>query len=609
VNAPTGPLRIAFAFGEGHAGVFDELVTALRAELGPAGVDVHAGESGRRGPGAGAAGVRLLLSTAAAGSESLEVDARTAAEERLGVVTTDRAAAASLSAGGLAVHHLHVGFAPWWACDPQTLAAERDIDVLHLGTYSHRRSAALARYAPHLARWRSHIALPAPDAPGDDPDPTYVSGRPKWELLRRSRVVLDVRMREKAGLDWVRVAHAISNGVAVVTEHAHDLGPLVPGVHLECAAVNAVALVAQELLEDEERRLQMTRAAYETLRDTLPLRHAAARLAAFAWTRAAAVPGATPPAARAARGRPPAAAGEGRFPSDVLDADVGLLRATLKDVRLQALAHRRQIAGLNRLAHTPALPPVERAFQSAGYAAARPRVTVAVPALDERRRLAGALESCAAQTLRDLEIVVVDDGSADGSAELAAEWCELHPEIPSLVVRHAVNRGAGSARNTAVDFARAPFTFMLDADNRIFPRALARLSETLRERPGAAFAYSMLATVEGDVPVDLRSRLSWDPRRLRTGNYIDAMGLWRTSDLRDLGGYSTDMRLYGWEDYDLICRLAERGGAAVQVPEILGTYEQRPGSMLSLTDISTSAAVATLVERHPTVMHGVVPPL
>ena len=110
-------------------------------------------------------------------------------------------------------------------------------------------------------------------------------------------------------------------------------------------------------------------------------------------------------------------------------------------------------------------------------------------------------------------------------------------------------------------------------------------------------------------PVGLRSCFPWSPERLRVGNSIDALALWRTARLRELGGYTTELALYGWEDYDVYCRVAERGGHGVLVPQIVGRYRVREDSMLALTDLSTRRAVRALIERHPTVLRGVEPPL
>ncbi|MDQ3740979.1 MAG: glycosyltransferase family 2 protein, partial [Actinomycetota bacterium] len=293
-----------------------------------------------------------------------------------------------------------------------------------------------------------------------------------------------------------------------------------------------------------------------------------------------------------------------RFPSLIDDPEVGALRAALKDVRLQLLDQRRE---LQRLKHGG--PEVERVHASPALAPAEPRVTVIVPLHDERSCIADALDSCARQTLSAVEIVAVDDGSTDGSGDVIARWSQAQAGLPLLLLRHPVNRGLGAARNTAIEHARAPYVFVLDADNALFDVTLERLVAELEARPEADFVYSMLAMEQNGVPVGLRSCFPWDPVRLRSGNYVDAMALWRTAALRELGGYTTELRLHGWEDYDLFCRVAERGRHGALVPEILGRYRVRGHSMLSVTDISTRAAVSMLIERHPTVMRGVEPPL
>jgi hypothetical protein len=151
--------------------------------------------------------------------------------------------------------------------------------------------------------------------------------------------------------------------------------------------------------------------------------------------------------------------------------------------------------------------------------------------------------------------------------------------------------------------------FMLDADNETYPLALEHLVAALDADATADAAYGMLEQFSSQGAVGLLSQFPWKPERLRTGNVIDAMALWRTSRLRALGGFTIDRRLHGWEDYDLWCRLAEQGGHATLVPEVLARYRVSPHSMLSVTNISTRSAVSVLIERYPKLMSGVVPPL
>ena len=66
------------------------------------------------------------------------------------------------------------------------------------------------------------------------------------------------------------------------------------------------------------------------------------------------------------------------------------------------------------------------------------------------------------------------------------------------------------------------------------------------------------------------------------------MALLRRDQLLDLGGYADDLRLYGWEDYELWCRAAERGLRGVLVPEILMRYRRADHSMLLRSPTSTA---------------------
>jgi glycosyltransferase involved in cell wall biosynthesis len=174
-----------------------------------------------------------------------------------------------------------------------------------------------------------------------------------------------------------------------------------------------------------------------------------------------------------------------------------------------------------------------------------------------------------------------------------------HDSVPGLLLRHVVNRGLPAARNTAIEFARGEHVLVLDSDNELFPHGIERLTEALHAEPDAAFAYGILQTFDDTGPRGLIGFLGWDPERLRRHNYIDALALIRRSVLREVGGFTTDLRLYGWEDYDLWCKIAARGMHAVHVKEIVGRYRVSAGSMINLTNLSLEGAQAALAERHP----------
>lgn len=547
----------------------------------------------------------IFLCAEQPGTWFFDENARLAHLHGAAVLDINRQGVRAFAEEGLTAEHLPLGWSEQWACAPDELDRDRDLDVVHLGVWSNRRARVLAGCAAPLARRRSHLVLSDPGGPAGVAGPSFTVGDEKWELLRRARVLLNVHVDDRPYCEWHRFAQAIVNGAVVVSEHADLVAPLEPGVHFLSAAPDALGLALDAALDDEESRRRMARTAYEHLRATMPMRASAERLAEVAERQARVTPRVLGrPARRSGTGPAPQPAQ--RFPSGVGSEDMSAVRSALKDIRLQQLRQQREIDALRV---GPGAGTVIEVARSRGYAAVTPRVTVVVPVLDEAATVRRALESVDAQTLQHVEVVVVDDGSSDRSSEVVAAWAEEHAGLALIALRHPVNQGLGAARNTGNDWARARLVYMLDADNTLFPVSLARLADRLESEPAAAFAYSMLAIERNGRPLGLRSWSHWSPERLRVGNAIDAMALWRRDTVRELGGYTTDLRLHGWEDYDLLCRLAEAGGHGVFVREMLGRYEARAHSMLSLTDISTRTAVGVLIERYPTVMGGVEPPL
>lgn len=112
----------------------------------------------------------------------------------------------------------------------------------------------------------------------------------------------------------------------------------------------------------------------------------------------------------------------------------------------------------------------------------KPRFSVIVPAHDAERTLAGALASASTQTLRDIEILCVDDGSMDGTGVALAAFAARDARVRVVAQR---NGGAAAARNRALRLARGDWVVFLDADDR-YPDAFAlmRLAQASEAWPG-----------------------------------------------------------------------------------------------------------------------------
>jgi len=122
-----------------------------------------------------------------------------------------------------------------------------------------------------------------------------------------------------------------------------------------------------------------------------------------------------------------------------------------------------------------------------------PLVSVIIPAFNAERTLATTLESLRSQTLSDLEIVVIDDGSTDRTAAVAAAFPD-----PRICVVSSPNGGLAAARNRGLERASGRYVSFLDADDLWSAEKLESQVQALRARPRGVVAYSWTAILDAD---------------------------------------------------------------------------------------------------------------
>src|SRR5581483_6475391 len=254
----------------------------------------------------------------------------------------------AFAANGIAAQHFQLGYTKSW--DRFGTSDDRDVDIVFLGCLSERRTRYLAGYADVLARRRTRLVLSDNSQPNYAPRENFLADDAKWELLGRSKVLLNVHQDEIRYFEWLRVVQAILNGSVVVSEHSSGHLPLVPGVHYVSGRPEALGALADGLLVDEDARRTMQLAAYEMVRDEIPLRDAVSRVAEAA-TEIVARPIAVAREARRAR----ADDGTDDFPPPppselavTTDPDASAVRAALKEVAVDLLELRRRLTALER---------------------------------------------------------------------------------------------------------------------------------------------------------------------------------------------------------------------------------------------------------------------
>jgi glycosyltransferase involved in cell wall biosynthesis len=227
-----------------------------------------------------------------------------------------------------------------------------------------------------------------------------------------------------------------------------------------------------------------------------------------------------------------------------------------------------------------------------------PAVSAIVTLYNYADYVTACLDSLRAQTQKQLEIVVIDDVSRDNGLSVVSDWLDSHESelFAYQVLRHKINLGLSLARNTAFSRARAPLVFVMDADNELYPRAIARCVEAL-ELSGADGAYTQLeffGARKGIGDADF-----WSRERFKHKNYVDAMALVKKTAWRRVGGYA-QLGRDGWEDYDFWCKFIEQDLKCVFVPEILCRYRVHGASMSrTQTNPNVEALIVDMSLRHP----------
>lgn len=107
-----------------------------------------------------------------------------------------------------------------------------------------------------------------------------------------------------------------------------------------------------------------------------------------------------------------------------------------------------------------------------------PKISVVIPAYNAQQYLRETLDCLTVQTLREIEVLVVDDGSADGTPEILREYCKKYPFIRAV---RQENAGVAAARNRGIREAAGEYIYFLDSDDLIEPDVLEKLYHTARQ--------------------------------------------------------------------------------------------------------------------------------
>lgn len=222
-----------------------------------------------------------------------------------------------------------------------------------------------------------------------------------------------------------------------------------------------------------------------------------------------------------------------------------------------------------------------------------PTVSVIVPAYNAAAFLRRAIDSVLGQTWRDVELIVVDDGSTDDTLQVLAGYGD------GLRVLTQANAGPAAARNRGLRESHGEFVAFLDADDWWLPAKLERQVALMRSRPEVGFCSTASRVVtHADAPTTDWPCCTADMPLLETlfvrsaaisGSTSGVLA--RRTPLIEAGGFDESLR--GFEDPDLWIRLSARVGYAC-IPEPLTVVVRTPESVSSHLPRMRTATLASL---------------
>lgn len=193
-------------------------------------------------------------------------------------------------------------------------------------------------------------------------------------------------------------------------------------------------------------------------------------------------------------------------------------------------------------------------------------VSIIIPTFNYAAFVADALRSVEAQTMTDLECIVIDDASTDDTASIVSSFVERDPRF--RYIRLERNSGVSAARDRGLKEARGEFIQLLDADDVIAPRKLELQVAFLQEQQDTDLVYSNFVHFKGRPDLGQKGECRADEqlsgagqpiiRRLLRGNIFRLNTvLFRSSVLDHIGGFLTGFRYA--EDWDFWLRVASKG--------------------------------------------------
>ncbi len=218
------------------------------------------------------------------------------------------------------------------------------------------------------------------------------------------------------------------------------------------------------------------------------------------------------------------------------------------------------------------------------------KISIIIPSYGQCQFLPETIESALAQTVHS-EIIVIDDGSTDGSLHKAREY-----ETFGVKVISQVNKGLASARNTGIMNATGDYILPLDADDLLKQNAVEKILEVAEKTHADVIAPSIHCFGLGEQTTILMEAPTLAD--FKVGNRLSYCSAIKKEVLLEVGGYSPKM-VEGFEDLHLWINLLTRGKRIITIPEPLMFYRIKEQSMITEANKHKDKLMAQIYKDFP----------
>ncbi len=549
------------------------------------------------------------------------------AERARAVADLNPLGVAAYRARRIECHHFRLGYHEMLSAPAVLPHAQRSTDITFLGVMTSRREEFFAENAPFFAARRCHIRFVPLGFAKTKTTRSYLDEKQRNELLSQSRLLLNIHYSERQYFEPHRALVALANRCCLITETCEGYGDLVPGKHFIMADREDLIACCEYYLAHPQEAEAVAQAGADFVRTQWRQSNAChdflLALEGSRGTPSVSLLSVLVDASPLPLPQLLSQTVRQRHAQDFRDAAIADLKnlfskkspSTTTSIMPEPETPSRSSILAKREAYKERLlaqeskrangDPVWDLHDNAAYAQqGDPKLTILVTLFNYAhfiRDCLTSIEKAAAQLSAPLEVVIVDDASVDDSLTQARSYQESS-RLPVRVVAKHFNTGLADARNVGTTIARAPFVFMMDADNLVFSECLNQLLDAI-DRDNYAAAYSILCRFRGPTSnrIGLLSYYDWDPQILVQQPYIDAMAMFRRDALLQLGGYDNQLSQigwFGWEDYEMWLRFAQNDCAVAFVPNVLCLYRHHDRSMINLTNLFESELVDHFLERY-----------